>query len=56
MDASFISPTNGLLGDIMKEYLLESDDDYARAFRKLYQEHNGQFLTDQPQEEAKDDQ
>ncbi|MDO4827369.1 MAG: hypothetical protein Q4B16_07450 [Bacteroidia bacterium] len=44
-----------LLGEIMNEYLLRSDDDYARAFRELYREHNGSFLSDQPQEEASDD-
>lgn len=45
-----------LLGDIMKEYLLESNDDYAVAFRRLYKEHNGQFLTDQPKKEDEHDQ
>lgn len=45
-----------LLGDIMKEYLLESNDEFAVAFRKLYKEHGSDFLTEQPQEEARDDQ
>ncbi len=26
------------LGEIMREYLLQSNDDFARAFRKLYQD------------------
>ena len=45
-----------LLGDIMKEYLLESDDDFARAFRRLYQEHGSNFLEDEPQKEDSHDQ
>ena len=28
-----------LLGDLMKDYLINSDDDYAKAFRELYKEH-----------------
>lgn len=27
------------LGDLMKDYLINSDDDYAKAFRELYKEH-----------------
>ena len=34
------------LGEIMKEYLLNSDDDFATAFRELYREHGGKFLED----------
>lgn len=34
-----------LLGEVMKEYLLHSDEDYAKAFRELYKEHGGDFLT-----------
>ena len=45
------------LGDIMREYLLQSDDDFARAFRKLYQEQGSHFLDEEeppkPQEDQK---
>lgn len=46
-----------LLGDIMKEYLYYSDDDFAAAFRRLYREHGGKFLEepDKKDEEGKDD-
>ena len=45
-----------LLGDIMKEYLLESDDDFAVAFRRLYKEHGSSFLEDEPQKDDSHDQ
>ena len=45
-----------LLGDIMKEYLLESDDDFAVAFRRLYKEHGSNFLDDEPQKDDSHDQ
>lgn len=32
------------LGEIMKEFLLESDDDFAVAFRKLCEEYGSHFL------------
>ncbi len=38
------------LGDIMKDYLLNSDDDFAQAFRELYREHGGKFLEDDEKE------
>lgn len=44
------------LGEIMKEYLLESDDDFARAFRRLYKEHGSSFLDDKPEKEDRHDQ
>ena len=44
------------LGDIMKEYLLESDDDFAKAFRRLYKEHGSNFLDDEPEKEDSHDQ
>ena len=34
-----------LLGEVMKEYLLLSEDDFAKAFRELYKEHGSDFLT-----------
>lgn len=34
-----------ILGDVMKEYLLLSEDDFAKAFRELYKEHGSDFLT-----------
>ncbi|MBQ7222201.1 MAG: hypothetical protein IJS02_01900 [Bacteroidales bacterium] len=40
-----------LLGDIMKEYLLNSDDDFAVAFRALYKEHGSDFLEEPNGEE-----
>ncbi len=45
-----------LLGDIMKEYLLESDDDFVEAFRRLYKEHGSNFLDDEPKKEDSHDQ
>jgi len=45
-----------LLGDVMKEYLLESDDDFAVAFRRLYKEHGSDFLADEPKKEDSHDQ
>lgn len=42
------------LGEIMKEYLLNSDDDFATAFRELYREHGGKFL-EEKEKENKDD-
>ena len=45
-----------LLGDIMKEYLLESDDDFAKDFRRLYKEHGSNFLDDEPKKEDSHDQ
>lgn len=45
-----------LLGDIMKEYLLESDDDFAVAFRRLYKEHGSNFLDDEPKKDDSHDQ
>ena len=44
------------LGDIMKKYLLESDDDFAKAFRRLYKEHGSHFLEDEPEKEDDHDQ
>ena len=44
------------LGDIMKEYLLESDDDFAKAFRRLYKEHGSHFLEAEPEKEDEHDQ
>lgn len=44
------------LGDIMKEYLLESDDDFAKAFRRLYKEHGFHFLEAEPEKEDDHDQ
>ena len=44
------------LGDIMKECLLESDDDFAKAFRRLYKEHGSNFLEDEPEKEDEHDQ
>ncbi len=45
------------LGDIMREYLLQSDDDFARAFRKLYQDHGSHFLDeDEPPKPQEDHQ
>ena len=41
------------LGDIMREYLLQFDDDFARAFRKLYKEHGSDFLEPEKEEEEK---
>lgn len=41
------------LGEIMKEYLLNSDEDFATAFRELYREHGGKFLEEE--KEDKDD-
>jgi len=43
------------LGDIMKDYLLNSDDDFAKAFRELYREHGAKFLTED-EKEVRDDQ
>ncbi len=45
-----------LLGDIMKEYLRTSDDDFAVAFRRLAQEHGSDFLTPEDEKEVRDDQ
>ena len=45
-----------LLGDVMKDYLLESDDDFAVAFRRLYKEHGSDFLDDEPKKEDGHDQ
>ena len=28
-----------LLGDLMKDYLINSSDDYAQAFRDLFKDH-----------------
>ena len=39
-----------LLGEIMKRYLLESNDDFAVAFRKLHREHNGDYLNQSNEE------
>ena len=43
-----------LLGEIMCEYLLHSDDDYAKAFRQLYKEHGGDFLEEGDKKEEND--
>lgn len=45
-----------LLGEVMKEYLLESDDDFAAAFRRLYKEYGSRLLNDEPQKEDSHDQ
>ena len=39
------------LGDIMKDYLLKSDDDYAVAFSQLYKEHGGDLVKDLNEQE-----
>ena len=44
-----------LLGEIMKRYLLESNDEFAVAFRKLYREHSGDFLNEMGVENSEDD-
>ena len=44
------------LGDIMREYLLQSDDDFARAFRKLYQELGSHFLDEDEPPKPQEDQ
>ena len=44
------------LGDIMREYLLASDDDFARAFRKLYQDHGSHFLDEDEPPKPQEDQ
>ena len=44
------------LGDIMREYLLQSDDDFARAFRKLYQDHGSHFLDEDEPPKPQEDQ
>lgn len=33
-----------LLGDLKKNYLVNSNDDYARAFRDLYKEHGHDII------------
>lgn len=38
----------------MCEYLLHSDDDYAKAFRQLYKEHGGDFLEERDKKEEDD--
>ena len=43
-----------LLGEIMKRYLLESNDDFAVAFRKLYREHNGDYLNQSNEKKTKE--
>lgn len=45
-----------LLGEVMKEYLINSDDEYARAFRKLFEEHNSDFLVPNNEEDTGNDQ
>lgn len=32
------------LGDLMKDYLINSADDYAQAFRELYKDHGKDIL------------
>ena len=44
------------LGDIMREYLLASDDDFARAFHKLYQDHGSHFLDEDAPPKQQEDQ
>ncbi len=44
------------LGDIMREYLLQSNDDFARAFRKLYQGHSSHFLDEEEPPTPQEDQ
>ena len=33
-----------LLGDLMKDYLINSNDDYAQAFRDLFKAHGSDVL------------
>lgn len=44
-----------ILGEIMKEFLLKSDDDFAVAFRKLCEEYGSHFLDQEPEKEDNDD-
>ncbi|MBQ8810810.1 MAG: hypothetical protein IJZ70_00670 [Bacteroidales bacterium] len=45
-----------LLGDIIKEYVANSDDDYARAIRQLYKEHGTDLVqTPDPQKKENHD-
>ena len=44
-----------LLGEIMKRYLLESNDDFAVAFRKLYREHHSDFLNEIGEDKAENE-
>lgn len=44
-----------ILGEIMKEFLLKSDDDFAVAFRKLYEEYGSHFLDQEPEKDDNDD-
>lgn len=44
-----------ILGEIMKEFLLKSDDDFAVAFRKLCEEYGSHFLDQEPEKDDNDD-
>ena len=44
------------IGAIMREYLLQSDDDFASAFRKLYQDHGSHFLDEEDPPQTQEDQ
>lgn len=44
-----------LLGEIMKRYLLESNDDFAVAFRKLYREHHSDVLNEIGKDKSEND-
>lgn len=44
-----------LLGEIMKKYLLESNDDFAVAFRKLSREHHSDFLNEMGKDKSEND-
>ncbi len=44
-----------LLGEIMKKYLQESNDDFAVAFRKLYREHHSDFLNEMGKDKSEND-
>ena len=44
-----------ILGEIMKEFLLKSDDDFAVAFRKLCEEYGSHFLDQEPEKDDNGD-
>ena len=44
-----------ILGEIMKEFLLKSDDDFAVAFRKLCEKYGSHFLDQEPEKDDNDD-
>lgn len=47
-----------LLGDLMKDFLINSNDDYAKAFRELFKEHGKdvvELFEDSANEKKEDD-